>query len=65
VGVKIKIINIKITIKLMIETPNNYQLIYDDVNSDGFVYLHPNQNKMEKVHNSFVGVFLAKLGYKV
>jgi Contact-dependent growth inhibition CdiA C-terminal domain len=65
VGVKVKIISIKITTKLMIETPNNYQLIYGDVNSDGFVYLHPDQNKMEKTHNSFVGVFLAKLGYKV
>lgn len=49
----------------MIENPNNYQLIYNDTNSDGFVYLHPDQNKMERVHNSFVGVFLAKLGYKV
>jgi Contact-dependent growth inhibition CdiA C-terminal domain len=49
----------------MIETPNDYHLIYNDINSDGFVYLHPEQNKMEKAHNSFVGIFLAKLGYKV
>ncbi|MEY4539348.1 MAG: hypothetical protein RLZZ306_1105 [Bacteroidota bacterium] len=49
----------------MIETPNDYQLIYDNINSDGYVYLHPDQKKIEKTHNSFVGVFLAKMGYKV
>ena len=49
----------------MIEYPNDYSLIYENINSNGFVYLHPKQNKMEKVHNSFVGIFLAKLGYKV
>jgi hypothetical protein len=49
----------------MIETPNDYQLVYEDVNTSGYVYLHPNQNKTEKTHNIFVGLFLAKLGYKV
>ena len=49
----------------MIETHTDYQLIHEDVNIDGYVYLHPNQNKTEKTHNIFVGVFLAKLGYKV
>ncbi|PWK27897.1 hypothetical protein LV89_01304 [Arcicella aurantiaca] len=49
----------------MIENPNEYQLIYNDINSDGYVFLNPNQNKMEKAHNAFVGIFLAKLGYKV
>jgi hypothetical protein len=49
----------------MIETPNDYQLIHEDVNTNGYVYLHPEQNKTEKTHNIFVGVFLAKIGYKV
>ena len=49
----------------MIETPNDYQLIYDDSNTNGYVYLHPHQKKIEKAHNSFVGIFLAKLGYQV
>ena len=49
----------------MIDNINEYQLIYNDLDTDDFVYLHPNQNKMEKVHNSFVGTFLAKLGYEV
>ena len=49
----------------MLEKTEDYQLIYIDLNSNGYVYLHPEQNKMEKTHNSFVGIFLAKLGYKV
>jgi Contact-dependent growth inhibition CdiA C-terminal domain len=49
----------------MIENPNDYQLIYEDIHTSGYVYLHPDQKKIEKTHNSFVGIFLAKLGYKV
>ena len=53
------------SLTIMIESSNDYHLIYEHTNSNGFVYLHPEQNKMEKAHNSFVGIFLAKLGYKV
>ncbi len=49
----------------MINNPNDFQLIYEDIDSNGFVFLHPDQKKIEKTHNSFVGIFLAKLGYKV
>ena len=42
-----------------------YELVYKDEFSGGFVYLHPNQNKLEKAHNQFVGVYLAKQGFKI
>ncbi len=33
----------------MIETPNDYQLIYKATNTGGFVFLHPNQKKLRKL----------------
>lgn len=49
----------------MIGNKNEYNLVYQDTFTGGFVYLHPNQNKQEREINVIVGTFLAKNGFRV